>query len=104
MTRSTHIPIGVPAGLSELVSERKTRLRPTPLRAAFAVEGFGPRNLGSLRSPTEAWPEPEIWQRLMTKLPWGHTTRVLGGVNGRHRGPGRSKGVLPARADSGANL
>jgi hypothetical protein len=49
MPRSTPIPIGVPTGLAQRLSERKTRLQPAQLRAAFAVE---------------------IWQRLMAKLPW----------------------------------
>ena len=83
MPRSTSIQIGVPTGHPELVSQHKTRLRPAQLRAAFAVEGFGPRNLGSLRSLAEAWQEPDIWQWLIAKLPWGQTTRLLARVKGR---------------------
>ena len=96
MPRSTHNSIGVPAGLPERLSERKTRLRPS---ASCAVEGFGPRDPG----PAEAWPEPEIWQWLMAKVPWSHTTRVLARVKSRHLEPGRSQGVLAGWAKSGAN-
>ena len=41
------------------------------------VEGFSPRNLRYMRSLAEAWPEPEILQQLIAKLPWGHNVRVL---------------------------
>ena len=61
MPRSTPIPIGVPTGLPGRLFERKTRLRPTQLGAAVAVE---------------------IWQWLIAKLPWGHPTRVLARVKG----------------------
>jgi hypothetical protein len=84
MPRSTSIQIGVPTSYPELVSERKTRLRPAQLRAAFAAEGFGPRSLCSMRSLAEACPEVEIWQRLIAKMPWGHTSRGLARVKGRH--------------------
>jgi hypothetical protein len=84
MPRSTSIQIGVPTGYPELVSERKTRLRPTQLRAAFAAEGFGPRTLRSLRSLAEACPDHEIWQWLIAKLLWGNNTRVIARVKGRH--------------------
>jgi hypothetical protein len=76
MPRSTPIPIGVPAGLPERPSERKTRVQ-SP--AAFGVARFGARHPG----PAEAWSEPEIWQWLIAKLPWGHPTRVLARVKGR---------------------
>jgi hypothetical protein len=83
MPRSPHIPIGIPTGLPERLSEFETRIR---VRAAFAVKGFGPRN----PDRAHTWPDPAIFERLMAKLPWGYTTRVLGWVKGRHRGPGRS--------------
>ena len=41
------------------------------------VEGFSPRNLRYMRSLAEAWPEREILQQLIAKLPWGHNIRVL---------------------------
>ena len=54
------------------------------LQAEFpGVEGFGPRNLRYMRSLAEAWPEPEILQQLIAKLPWGHNTRVLDRVKDR---------------------
>jgi hypothetical protein len=40
------------------------------LQAEFpGVEGFSPRNLRYMRSLAEAWPEPEILQQLIAKLP-----------------------------------
>ena len=47
------------------------------------VEGFGPRNLRYMRSLADAWPEPEILQQLIAKLPWGHNIRVLDKVKDR---------------------
>ena len=41
------------------------------------VEGYSPRNLRYMRSLAEAWPDKEILQRLIAKLPWGHNLRVL---------------------------
>ncbi len=41
------------------------------------VEGYSPRNLRYMRSLVEAWPDEEILQRLIAKLPWGHNLRVL---------------------------
>jgi len=57
--------------------------------AASAVEVSVPatRALPSLA-------QPEILQRLIAKLPWGHTTRVLTRVKGRHLEPVRSQSVL----------
>jgi predicted nuclease of restriction endonuclease-like (RecB) superfamily len=52
--------------------------RPARDQAEFpGVEGFSPRNLRYMRSLAEAWPEEEILQRLIAKLPWGHDLRVL---------------------------
>jgi predicted nuclease of restriction endonuclease-like (RecB) superfamily len=47
------------------------------------VEGFSPRNLRYMRSLAEAWPEPEILQQLVAKLPWGHNIRVLDRIKDR---------------------
>jgi len=47
------------------------------------VEGFSPRNLRYMRSLAEAWPEPEILQQLIAKLPWGHNLRVLDRIKDR---------------------
>ena len=41
------------------------------------MEGYSPRNLRYMRSLAEAWPDEEILQRLIAKLPWGHNLRVL---------------------------
>jgi predicted nuclease of restriction endonuclease-like (RecB) superfamily len=54
------------------------------LQAAFpGIEGFSPRNLRYMRAFAEAWPEPEILQQLVAKLPWGHNLRVLDRVKDR---------------------
>ena len=56
------------------INERLAR----DLQAEFpGVEGFSPRNLRYMRALAEAWPEPEILQSLIAKLPWGHNLRVL---------------------------
>jgi predicted nuclease of restriction endonuclease-like (RecB) superfamily len=47
------------------------------------VEGFSPRNLRYMRSLADAWPETEILQQLIAKLPWGHNIRVLDKVKDR---------------------
>jgi predicted nuclease of restriction endonuclease-like (RecB) superfamily len=47
------------------------------------VEGFSPRNLRYMRSFAEAWPESEILQQLIAKLPWGHQTRLLDRIKDR---------------------
>lgn len=36
-----------------------------------------------MRTFAEAWPEPEILQQLIAKLPWGHHLRVLDRVKER---------------------
>ncbi len=47
------------------------------------VEGFSPRNLRYMRSLAEAWPEEEILQQLVAKLPWSHNVRVLDRIKDR---------------------
>jgi predicted nuclease of restriction endonuclease-like (RecB) superfamily len=47
------------------------------------VEGFSPRNLRYMRSLAEAWPEEEILQHLVAKLPWSHNVRVLDRIKDR---------------------
>ncbi len=47
------------------------------------VEGYSPRNLRYMRSLAEAWPDEEILQRLIAKLPWGHNLRVLDRIKDR---------------------
>jgi predicted nuclease of restriction endonuclease-like (RecB) superfamily len=54
------------------------------LQAEFpGVEGFSPRNLRYMRSLAEAWPDAEILQQLIAKLPWGHNVRVLDRIKDR---------------------
>jgi hypothetical protein len=36
-----------------------------------------------MRALAEAWPEPEILQSLIAKLPWGHNLRVLDRIKDR---------------------
>jgi predicted nuclease of restriction endonuclease-like (RecB) superfamily len=48
------------------------------LHAEFpAMKGFSPRNLKYMRAFAEAWPEPEIVQQLLHKVPWFHLCTVL---------------------------
>ena len=52
------------------------------------VEGFSPRNLRYMRSLAEAWPDEEILQQLVAKLPWSHNVRVLDRIKDRPRESG----------------
>jgi predicted nuclease of restriction endonuclease-like (RecB) superfamily len=47
------------------------------------VEGFSPRNLRYMRSLAEAWPDEEILQQLVAKLPWSHNVRILDRIKDR---------------------
>lgn len=48
------------------------------LREAFPdMSGLSSRNLRYMRDFAAAWPEPEIWQRLLPKLPWGQNLALL---------------------------
>lgn len=54
------------------------------LRAAFPeMQGFSPRNLKYMRAFAAAWPELEIVQQVVARLPWGHNVRLLDQVEGR---------------------
>jgi len=67
-------------GWGTKINERLAR----DLQAAFpGVEGFSPRNLRYMRAFAEAWPEQEILQQLIAKLPWGHNLRVLDRIKDR---------------------
>ncbi len=56
----------------------------TDLQTEFpGVEGFSQRNLRYMRSLAEAWPDEEILQQLVAKLPWSHNVRVLDGIKDR---------------------
>lgn len=48
------------------------------LRDAFPdMSGLSSRNLRYMRDFAAAWTEPEIWQRLLPKLPWGQNLALL---------------------------
>lgn len=48
------------------------------LREAFpGMRGFSARNLRFMRDFARAWPDEEIWQRTVAKLPWGHNTVLI---------------------------
>src|ERR1017187_6581951 len=67
-------------GWGTKINERLAR----DLQAEFpGVEGFSPRNFRYMRALAEAWPEPEILQQLIAKLPWGHNLRVLDRIKDR---------------------
>src|ERR1035441_7234231 len=67
-------------GWGTKINERLAR----DLQAEFpGVEGFSQGNLRYMRSLAEAWPEPEILQQLVAKLPWGHNIRVLDRIKDR---------------------
>jgi len=55
------------------------------LQAEFpGVEGFSPRNFRYMHALAEVWPEQEILQSLIAKLPWGHNLRVLDRIKNHH--------------------
>lgn len=41
------------------------------------MKGLSARNLRHMRAFAEAWPDPELVQQLVAKLPWGHGVRLL---------------------------
>ena len=48
------------------------------LRAAFPeMKGFSPRNLKYMRAFAQAWPDAEIVQQAVGRLPWGHNLVLL---------------------------
>src|SRR5580658_2475367 len=48
------------------------------LRAAFpGMRGFSRANLLYMRAFAEAWPDPEIVQRVVGRLPWGQNIELL---------------------------
>jgi len=75
-----------PCGLPERLFQSETR---EYVRAAFAVEGFGP----NYPVPAQFRQDRGILQWLIAKSPCGHPTPVLARVKGRLQGPGRSQGV-----------
>jgi predicted nuclease of restriction endonuclease-like (RecB) superfamily len=54
------------------------------LHAAFPeMKGFSPRNLKYMRAFAEAWPDEEIVQQAVARLPWGHNVRLLDRIESR---------------------
>ena len=48
------------------------------LRVNFpSMQGFSVRNLKYMRAFAQAWPDPEIVQQMLHKLPWGHCLVLL---------------------------
>jgi len=48
------------------------------LRVHFpGMQGFSVRNLKYMRAFAQGWPDPEIVQQLLHKLPWGHNLVLL---------------------------
>ena len=48
------------------------------LRQAFPeMTGLSSRNLKYMRALADAWPDPEIVQRIVAQLPWGHNVSLL---------------------------
>jgi predicted nuclease of restriction endonuclease-like (RecB) superfamily len=47
------------------------------------VEGFSRRNLRYMRGLAEAWPDSQILQQVVAKLPWGHHTVLLDRIKDR---------------------
>lgn len=48
------------------------------LRRAFPdMKGLSPRNLKYMRRFAEAWPDAEIVQQAVARIPWGHNVRLL---------------------------
>ncbi len=55
------------------------------LHTAFPeMKGFSPRNLKYMRAFAEAWPDEEIVQQAVARLPWGHNVRLLDRIKSRH--------------------
>lgn len=44
------------------------------------MKGLSARNLGYMKAFAEAYPDPEVLQQLVAKLPWGHNVRLLEAV------------------------
>lgn len=56
----------------------------TDLSRAFpGMKGFSPRNLKYMRAFADAWPEEEIVQQVVARIPWGHNLRLIEAVDDR---------------------
>ena len=45
------------------------------------MKGFSPRNLDYMLAFAKAWPEEEVLQQLVAKLPWGHNLRLMEAID-----------------------
>jgi predicted nuclease of restriction endonuclease-like (RecB) superfamily len=53
------------------------------LRRAFPdMKGLSPRNLKYMRRFAEAWPDLEVVQQAVARIPWGHNVRLLDKLDG----------------------
>lgn len=65
------------------------------LRTAFPrVKGFSIRNLKYMRAFAKAWPEPEIVQQLLHKLPWSQNLRLIDKLKDRETRLWYARGAL----------
>src|ERR1700743_1175820 len=81
------------------------------LRREFPeMTGLSGRNLRYMRTFAEAWPDREIVQQLVARLPWGHNVRLLEALKdpaerawyaGQAIEHGWSRNVLAHQIDSG---
>jgi predicted nuclease of restriction endonuclease-like (RecB) superfamily len=81
------------------------------LQSAFpGIKGFSSRNLKYMRAFAEAWPDEEIVQQAVARLPWGHNVRLLDRIGGRNERlwyaqqaieHGWSRAVLEAQIETG---
>jgi predicted nuclease of restriction endonuclease-like (RecB) superfamily len=46
-------------------------------RAFPDMKGFSPRNLDYMLAFARAWPDEEVLQQVVAKLPWGHNIQLL---------------------------
>jgi predicted nuclease of restriction endonuclease-like (RecB) superfamily len=54
-----------------------TRLAHDLSRAFPDMKGFSPRNIRYMRAFAEAWPDPEVVQQVVARIPWGQNLVLL---------------------------
>ncbi len=65
------------------------------LRATFPeMKGFSRANLMYMRAFAEAWPDPEIVQQLVGRLPWGHNLVLLTRLKNTQQRMAYAKGAI----------
>ena len=45
------------------------------------MRGFSPRNLNYMLAFARAWPDEQVLQQLVAKLPWGHNVRLIDSID-----------------------